>query len=203
MTTSPLYIQTYCKIENNTIVLNGDTVFVEEAVDFKLFMKSAYKEFGVNYPKFFKMDSLSKLALMAAELVLKEVSELEKENIGLVFANSSSSLDTDIAHQESIQDSANYFPSPAVFVYTLPNICLGEISIKQQLKSEHAFFIFDTFNAEFINQYAEALIMEQKSNQVVCGWVDYLKGTYKAFVYLVGTKGTIELTKENTEKLYT
>ena len=52
----------------------------------------------------------------------------------IVFANRSSSLDTDFKYQESINSQENYFPSPAVFVYTLPNICVGEISIKHQLK---------------------------------------------------------------------
>lgn len=202
MSTPPLYIRSFCKIENNTIVLNGEVVFEEDLVDYKSFMKGAYKKFGVKYPKFFKMDNLSKLAFMASELALKEVTEAEKEKVGLVFANASSSLDTDIAHQESIQNNENYFPSPAVFVYTLPNICLGEISIKHQLKSEHAFFIFDTFDANFINQYAQSMIHNQKSQQVLCGWVEYLKGEYKAFVYLISADGTKELTKENVEKLY-
>ena len=96
------------------------------------------------------MDNLSKLAFLAADLLLKnEVNEGEENNIALLFANKSSSLDTDVKHQESIADRQNYFPSPAVFVYTLPNICMGEISIRHKLYTENSFFIFAQFNAEF------------------------------------------------------
>ena len=73
----------------------------------------------------------------------------------------------------------NYFPSPAIFVYTLPNICLGEISIKHQLKSENSFFIFEEFNSEFTVNYADILLNTKKADQVLCGWVDYLKDDYK------------------------
>jgi hypothetical protein len=60
----------------------------------------------------------------------------------LVFANRSSSLDTDFKYQESINSQENYFPSPAVFVYTLPNICVGEISIKHKMQTENAFLFW-------------------------------------------------------------
>ncbi|WP_321539372.1 hypothetical protein [Flavobacterium piscinae] len=86
------------------------------------------------------MDNLSKLAFLASEVLLSEQIIAEAENnVALVFANRSSSLDTDVKFQQSIDDKENYYPSPAVFVYTLPNICVGEISIKHQLKSENAF----------------------------------------------------------------
>ncbi len=137
-------ITTSCKIEANAIFINDEKVFDSDEVSFAEFAKSAYKNFGINYPKFFKMDNLSKLAFLASEMVLSEQIVAESENnIALVFANQSSSLDTDVKYQHSIDDKGNYFPSPAVFVYTLPNICVGEISIKHQLKSENAFFVFE------------------------------------------------------------
>src|SRR5690554_8066930 len=112
------------------------------------------------------MDNLSKLAFLASEFIFKEevLDELEN-NIALVFSNNASSLDTDRKHQDSIQNTEEYFPSPAVFVYTLPNICMGEISIKHKLYSENSFFIFAKFNAEYLHQYAESLLQSGKEKK--------------------------------------
>lgn len=187
------YIQSICTIQNNEIILDGVSIFKLESTIFSDFSKKAYQNFEVNYPKFFKMDSLSKLAFLGAELLLKNEINNEKENnIALVFANKSSSLDTDMKYQKSISDVENYFPSPAVFVYTLPNICLGEISIRHQLKSENSFFIFENFNPAFMANYAKVLLNSKKADKVLCGWVEYYDIEYKAFLYLVTKEGDLE-----------
>jgi len=187
----------------NQIQLNGEIVFKTDSVDFSDFSKKAYHNFQMNYPKFFKMDNLSKLAFIGAELLLNKVINANSENnIALLFANKSSSLDTDVKYQNSISDAENYFPSPAVFVYTLPNICLGEIAIKNQLKSENSFFIFEAFNSEFMMNYANVLLNTNKAEKVLCGWVDYFNEEYKAFLYLVTNEGTTEHNKINIEQAF-
>ena len=62
------YIQSYCTIRKNKIFLNGALIFDSEASEFSDFAKEAYKKFEINYPRFFKMDALSKLAFLASEL---------------------------------------------------------------------------------------------------------------------------------------
>ncbi len=197
------YIQSFCTIQNNEIILNGELVFKADSDFFSDFSKKAYQNFDTNYPKFFKMDNLSKLAFLAAELLLKnEIDESKENNIALVFANKSSSLDTDVRYQDSISDKENYFPSPAVFVYTLPNICIGEISIKHQLKSENSFFIFEAFNSAFMTNYANVLLNSKKADKVLCGWVEYYNEEYKAFLYLVANQGSLVHDKQTIENLY-
>jgi hypothetical protein len=203
MTTIKTYIQSFCTIQNNEIILNGETIFCTEPTVFSDFSKKAYQHLEMNYPKFFKMDNLSKLAFLGAELLLKVESDTSKENnTALVFANKSSSLDTDVKYQNSISDADNYYPSPAVFVYTLPNICLGEISIRHQLKSENSFFIFADYNPEFMEKYSSILLETQKADKVLCGWVEYYNEEYKAFLYLVDTQGELEHNQELLKKLY-
>ena len=201
--TQKTYIQSYIQIENNEIVLNGESVFKIEPTDFADFSKQAYRHFEMQYPKFFKMDALSKLAFLGAELLLSPITSNEKENnIALVLANKSASLDTDVKHQESISDKENYFASPAIFVYTLPNICLGEISIRHQLKSENSFFIFDTFNTEFMSNYSNILLNSNKAETVLCGWVELFNNNYKAFLCTIGTNENLKITNENINTLY-
>lgn len=170
-------------------------MYKNDAEDFSEFIKGAYKHLEIDYSKFFKMDNLSKLAFLTADVLLKE--EIEK-NIGLVLSNKAASLDTDRKHQESIKD----YPSPAVFVYTLPNICLGEISIKNQLYSENSFFVFDSFNAEYLHTYTHSLLDEHKAEKVLCGWVNFDDGKYDAFLYVVAKKGTFVHSIAEINRIY-
>lgn len=197
--TKELYIQNYCSIKNNKVSLNGNLVFEESSEDIKSFFKSVYQFLEPKYSKFFKMDTLSKLAFLSAEILLKEE---EQKNIAIILSNNASSLDTDRKHQDSINDKENYFPSPAVFVYTLPNIGIGEISIRHQLKSENGFFVFENYNANFHYNYQNILIQNNKSEAVLAGWVNIDGDSYEAFLYLVSQNGTIEHTEKNLKQLY-
>src|SRR5690606_28785759 len=130
---------------------------------------------------------------LSASFVLdKVVKATQENNIALVFANKSASLDTDVDYQKTIADRTEYCPSPAVFVYTLPNICVGEISIKYQLQAENIFFVTEKLEAELMFAYAETILMKEKADQVLCGWVELCKENYHSFVYLVGKTGAIE-----------
>ncbi|WP_273565344.1 3-oxoacyl-ACP synthase [Maribacter halichondriae] len=197
------HIKSYCHINEGIVSLNGKAVYENISPDFASFIKSAYHHFETDYSKFFKMDNLSKLAFMAAEVLLQEKSSPEQErNMAIVLSNRASSLDTDRKYQESIADENNFYPSPAVFVYTLPNICIGEISIRHKLHSENSFFIFDAFNADYIKEYSDSLLDTEKADEVLCGWVDFDEGRYEAFLYIVSHQGSHLHTKEEITRLY-
>ncbi len=198
------YIQDYIHIKKGKITSNGNMIFKDESASFSEFIKAAYRHSKTAYPKFFKMDNLSKLGFLAADILLKHNTEVEEEqNIGVVFSNKASSLDTDRNHQNSINDRENYYPSPAVFVYTLPNICIGEISIKHKLYSENSFFIFDHFNAKHLFDATNGLLDLDKAEKVLCGWIDFDKDDYEAFLYLVADKGDIIHKTKEINRLYT
>ena len=196
-------IKSYCHIKNQTIWGNGQLLYKDESDDFLAFAKKAYRFLDITYPKFFKMDNLSKLAFLGSEILLKEegLGEVEK-NIALVFSNNASSLDTDHKYQKSIESKDDYFPSPSVFVYTLPNICMGEISIRHKLYSENSFFIFARFNAEHLQLYANGLLRNGKADKVLSGWVDFDGKDYEAFLYLVEKKGETDHNTKEINRLY-
>jgi len=171
-----------CTIEHSKITVDGNLIFESPAETFQEFAKEAYKSLDLSYPKFHKMDHLSKLAFLSAETILKDD---DHSRTAIVFANRSSSLDTDFKYQESINDQDNFYPSPAVFVYTLPNICVGEISIKHKMQTENAFFVLDEFDENFLNDYSEQILLSGKADKVLCGWVELYQENYKAFVYLL------------------
>ena len=201
-------ITSHCRIQNNQIILNGELVFEALNDNFTDFSKQAYQHFKLNYLKFFKMDNLSKLAFVNCELLLRNVNLKEKykpEDIAVFICNSASSLDTDRKHSESISDRKNYFPSPSVFVYTLPNILVGEICIRNNFKGENSFFVFDTFESEFITAQVNQLLNDNKCKACVMGWVDFENEHADTLLCLIEKsedENLLELTTENYRKLY-
>jgi hypothetical protein len=152
-----------------------------------VFLTEAYKALGMSYPKFHKMDALCKLGMLCMEAALTESDFLSKnqpDQTAIILSNAASSIDTDRNHQHSISDKSNYFPSPAVFVYTLPNIIIGEMAIKYKITGENAFFISEKFDAALMLNYTETLFSEQ-TKAAVCGWVEVDGDRSEAFIFLV------------------
>lgn len=182
------------------MVKNGATLFTSNAENLQAFLVEVYNHFAMNYPKFYKMDSLSKLGWLAAEVLLKDVKLENKspESTAIVLLNANASLDTDIKYYDTVHDIA----SPALFVYTLPNIMIGEISIRNNFKGENAFFIFEEFNANFLQRYVSNLLETGKAINCICGWVDVLGENYKAVLYLAGLEEGLAFTKDNMQKIF-
>jgi hypothetical protein len=179
------YITTSCLISRNKIIQNGQLVFEHPGTAEK-FLDETYVHLGISYPKFHKMDQLCKLGFLAVEVLLKETGHSKKYSeteTGLVLSNAHSSLDVDLKYAKTIQTGA----SPALFVYTLPNIVIGEISIRQHFKGENAFFVFNHFDGNFIAEYVNGLFESKLIKNCICGWVDYLKEDYRAILFLVET----------------
>ena len=124
------------------------------------------------------MDNLSKLGFLAAEHLLEGIDN--KENLGIILCTSSSSLETDAAFQETIKDEANFFPSPSVFVYTLPNIVMGEICIRHQIHGENMMFIMNENDRECFYENASNLINEMKLTTCIVGYLDCYQNNIKA-----------------------
>ena len=181
------FISGYCSIRNSKIRLNGKTVF-EQKDELNSFLTNAYRKFNINYPKFFKMDLLCKLAFISSEILLKEnklAGKYEGNETALVLSNHASSLDTDRNYFKTIEDRKNYFPSPSVFVYTLPNIMIGEISIRNKITGENVFFVSEKFNAELLFNYTNMLLCDKNSACVLAGWMDVDKEKYDGFIYMI------------------
>lgn len=197
-------IKSYCAITSNKVICNGKVLHEENTNDFSAYLKSIYKKYCDTYPKFFKMDLASKLAFLTADLLLKEtnITSSEKEELAIVLSNKSASLNTDRAYQESIQDEANYYPSPAIFVYTLPNIGIGEICIRHKIYGENAFFVSNIFNETLLSSYAQTLLSTNKTDNVLCGWVEVDNEEFSSFMYVLSKDEGEEYLKEKINSIY-
>ncbi len=182
METAPA-ISGSCLITKNKIFKDGQLVF-EQPGSAESFLDATYKHFTLAYPKFYKMDNLCKLGLLAVEILLNgtdHAGKYENTESGLVLSNANSSLDVDLKYVKTIEAGA----SPSLFVYTLPNIVIGEISIRHHFKGENAFFVFKDFDGNFIAEYVMNLFENRLIRNCICGWVDFLKEDYRAMLFLV------------------
>lgn len=166
---------------------DGEEIYSNsESLEISEFCKDVYRNFGLNYPKFYKMDELSKLCFLASELLLKNHPEtMNLKKTGVVLCNASSSLFTDTKYQKGIQSFENFTPTPALFVYTLPNIAVGEICIRNGFKGNNIFFVMDKFDKEFMFEYLNIQFQKQALDYAVCGWCELSKNTFDIQMFLV------------------
>lgn len=171
-------------INNKGIWKGNENLFSFTATTVGENLLDAYKNFQLDYPKFHKMDNLCKVGMLGVELLLENSPELknfpDKENqLGLIFHNSVSSLDTDVKHQESISNTDKSV-SPAIFVYTLPNIVLGELAIKHKWYGENMFCVEKEFNREKIEEQAKIWFELEKASACIIAWIDVFKNEINA-----------------------
>lgn len=145
----------------------------QEGQEHHSLLTSLYKQMIGNYPKFYKMDGLSRLGFVASEILLNaEKGETDKER-AIIFFNHSSSIASDRNYKESINDKDNYFPSPSIFVYTLPNIVTGEIAIRNHFHGETSFFILPDKDERLMEEILQASCRDDQSKSFLTGWIDY------------------------------
>ena len=125
------------------------------------------------------MDGLCRLGFVASELLLQVEKTTNKlDNIfdrerAIMLFNRSSSISSDKRYLSSISDKDNYFPSPSVFVYTLPNIVTGEIAIRNNYHGETSFYILPRKDEEQMQTIIETAFVDKKTKSLLTGWVDY------------------------------
>ncbi len=136
-------------------------------------LTALYHRYVGDYPKFFKMDLLSKLGFLGTELLLQaEGAErfVPREDRAVIFGNREASLCNDTDYLRTITDPAHYFPSPALFVYTLPNIVTGEIAIRNKYFGETCFYV--AANAAELLSLAELTLQTTDQTSALVGWVE-------------------------------
>ncbi len=166
----------------------------------KALLTELYRTHVGDYPKFYKMDGLSKLGFLAAELLTTaeakvqatetEPQPAETEQRAVILFNHSSSIDTDQQYLASIRPE-DYFPSPSLFVYTLPNIVTGEIAIRHHLHGETSFYNLASRQEPLISQIQQAALADTATRSLITGWIDYEdEAHFCADMYILETTPT-------------
>lgn len=181
-------------VRNDSLLYSTDTPVPPEEI---------YRSLGYSYPKFFKMDLLSKWAWLATEGLLADTNgwiyeQTDKTKIAVVLMTGHGCLDVDKKYQQTITE----IPSPALFVYTLPNIMLGEICIRHGIKGEQACLVSSAPDWKEIHFLVTDLMDNRGTDACICGWVDATNDNQDLALYWI-TKGPGEaFSVNNLEKAY-
>lgn len=162
-------------IDNSSAVIDGKRIDTSRSGSQML--TELYRIYVNDYPKFFKMDILCKLGFIASELLLQAEGAprfTDRADRAILFFNHSSSIQADQAFEETIRDRSDFFPSPSVFVYTLPNIVTGEIAIRNHYYGETNFIILNERDDERIRQVTEAAFTDPTTTSAIAGWIEAL-----------------------------
>ena len=158
----------------------------QSELPFAEFIRAEFKSLGESNMKFYKMSDMSKALYVAVErlLAMRGWDDVETTRRAIVLSNSAASLDTDAAHQNILNQHNAEGTSPAVFVYTLPNVSAGEMCIRHKIQGDNTFFI-ENDTPSFAECYAHRLIERNRADAVITGWCEYLKGKWNIHVKLL------------------
>lgn len=132
-----------------------------------------YRSLGCDYPKFFKMDRYCKLGFLSSEMLLQDAPDrfIPREDRAVAVFTRSGCMENDQAYFKTVQPGA-YFPSPALFVYTLPNTVTGEIAIRNHYKGDTSAFVLPAYDADAIAAQMDALFLDGTTRSALCLWLD-------------------------------
>ena len=215
----------HVKITTKGVIVDGNHLNINQDTGDTSMLTAIYKQYIGGYPKYYKMDGLSRLGFVASELLLKaeKVSQsplgvptkaeaIAKSPLGVptdlqsggkqgtgkiakfphefdravILFNRSSSIASDKKYLASIADKDNYFPSPSIFVYTLPNIVTGEIAIRNGYHGETSFYVLADKDEAQMQEILQTAFMDTQTQSALTGWLDYEDSThFEADLYIV------------------
>ena len=226
----PLIRRHHVRITPNGVTADGNQLKIKEKTEEFSLLTAIYKQYIGGYPKYYKMDGLSRLGFVASELLLKaEADSLsnqqnvivqtqlplgvpadlqsagkqgvnKNENLqhapiekllhefdrAVILFNRSSSIASDKKFLASIADKDNYFPSPSIFVYTLPNIVTGEIAIRNGYHGETSFYVLTDKDEALMQEILQTAFMDAQTKSAIAGWLDYEDAShFEADLYIV------------------
>ena len=155
------------RITPDTFITDGKAEEFGEARG-KALLAEIYRSHISDYPKFHKMDTLAKLSLLGAEILAKLAPGQEISSA--VIFNGTSSIVSDRKHIATISAGDGFYPSPSVFLYTLPNIAVGELAIRLGIKGETDLYILQHKDWKMMENIIPLTVPEGAT--AIAGWVD-------------------------------
>ena len=135
-------------------------------------LSEIYRKYVGDYPKYHKMDALSRLAFLATELLLSRGDVPQGSKRATILFNRTSSVVADRCHLGSIAKPGEFYPSPSVFLGTLPNIATGEIAIRHGYTGETSLYITDFRDEALMKKVVSSSFSQGGFRSLICGFVD-------------------------------
>ena len=129
-----------------------------------------YRQEVGDYPKFFKMDILSRLGFLLTEKLVREETDrfTPREDRAVLVFSREGCVANDRHYVRSMED----FPSPALFVYTLPNIVAGEIAIRNKYEGETSAYVLERFDKAQLMALVREAFQDPLTRSALVIWAD-------------------------------
>ena len=178
-------------ITESSFSVDGKAITVESGG--AALVTEIFKKYLGDGQKFYKMDPYSRLAYLsccmaaqgpdgpreqdpaqtASSSVNREATvDIAPEETALVLFTREGSLLADRRHLGTFCREGEYYPSPAIFINTLPNVVLGEIALKNRIKGETTLVMLSERDETTIRTVLEATLSFSSPRRLICGWVD-------------------------------
>ena len=163
-----------------------------------------YQQLQRPYLKFFKMDVLCRWAWIAGEYLLSDGTQalcdgMDKTRVAVVLSTNHGCIEVDKKYQESMAT----IPSPALFVYTLPNIMLGELCIRHGFKGEQLSLVTEAPDFDELCFWVNDLLTHKGMDACLCGWVDAAGTSSDVCLFWITKAGNgTAFTPQNLQQLY-
>ncbi|MBS1588532.1 MAG: hypothetical protein JST52_02850 [Bacteroidetes bacterium] len=190
-----LTIEHWIRLTNYGAWIDGQILTQDITSAEALFRSQAF-----NYAKFFKMDQLCKWAWLGTELLLHQNDQsYNKNQISVVFATAEGCIEVDKRYRQSMTT----IPSPALFVYTLNNIMLGEVCIRHGFKGEQACLSSKEFDADELFFWASDLLTHRGMDACLLGWINITENNPDLCLFWVTHSGKGHpFSKQSLQQLY-
>lgn len=154
-------------------------------------LNEIYRKYVGDYPKYHKMDALSRLAFLATELLLNRGDVPQDSGRATILFNRTSSVVADRCHLGSIAKPGEFYPSPSVFLGTLPNIATGEIAIRHGYTGETSLYITDFRDEALMKKVVSSSFSQGGFRSLICGFVDceFVDGGFVNSEFVDGDRG--------------
>ncbi len=170
LTSHLLNVSHRVRLASDSVTLDGQVVPTRNRG--RDMLTELYKKYVGDYPRYYKMDILSKVAFVCSEMLLEAEGNRDGhgEDRAVILFSHTASIASDRAFLRTITDG--FYPSPSVFVYTLPNIAAGEIAIRNGYHGETAFYILPQRADDMINMIVDASFGDRGTQSAICGWIN-------------------------------
>lgn len=166
------------KVLRRVVITTESVVLDENKLIFdasgQALIEKLYDEYVADYPKFYKMDPMAKLGFIASEMLLGRFEDRKKdrEDMAVILFGETASLCDDMLYQQSIQSPDEYYPSPSLFVYTLPNIVTGEIAIRNRYYGETSFYVLEHKDENVMDSMVDMAFQDDATGSAITGWLE-------------------------------
>ena len=174
-------------VSPTSLVVDGAEVPMESSG--AALVTEIYKKYLSDGSRFFKMDLFSRLAYAGAGLLAKDsLDGTDPGQRALIIFTQNGSVLADRKHLSTFAGTEGYYPSPAVFINTLPNVVLGEIAVKNEIKGETTLVMLPGRDDETIETIVDVTVRATGPSAVIYGWIDCdAEDSFRADLKLIKT----------------